>query len=891
MRIERFRVGAFGRLGDLDSGAAPLPGLVVVTGPNEAGKSTLFHFLTSMLYGFYPASRDGNPYAPWDGAEPSGSVSLRLDGGACVAVERRLLSQPTGRMQTGGRTEELRNRTLPWAEHVPRAVFHQVFAVTLHEMASLDEETWARVQDRILGAMGSADLRPARHVVAELEQEAGEMWRPTRRGHQRARLLEDEARTLRAQRREAAERDRSLRALVAEVEGVRRQLQETREARQAARLAVDRIQALRPVRAQLQRIEALRDAAGPPAALEGLPTDPAAALDAHRSGVVGLRRRLEELAVERAEPAAAVGALGETDGRILARSEEVSAFVARGAALLADRERLLTLEQELRDLARRLDDAASQVLAAPLDPEVERGVLSVSVAELRERVRALQAARDEGRRGKDVAPTPSAVPASPLPSAAVALAGIVLVAAGLSGSGALVTAVGGALAVLGGALLLQWLRTRRGGTPAALPAAAGPEPREREALAAVSRLLDGLPVLPSLLADPTEALTAGLHRAQELARDRRERAGTAEELRRRLADADAEATRLAGDLGRGAGLDAAALASLLERELRGAERAAERAAAAARELARLDREEARTRAELEAAERELERLLGRLAGAGAGDAEHGLPLVRDRIRARDRADQLLDELERAHPDLEELRARIRADEEQGELWPTDDEDLARRKAAVEELTQRVEELATRAESLDKDVAQLRSAPTVDALDGGIAALEEEERALLAERDRRWVMAQLLREADRRFREEHQPDVLRRAGEHIRSLTGGRYDRLMVDESTGSGSFQLVGPGLPVPVPLARPVSTGTLEQAYLALRLAIVDHLDQGLERLPLFVDEVFVNWDEARRRRGMALLGGMSAHRQIFVFTCHDDVADELRGHGAAVLDLHARR
>ncbi len=94
MRIERVRLTAFGRLRDLDTGSGPLPPLVVAFGPNEAGKSTLFHFLTSMLYGFHPASRDGNAYAPWDGADASGELTLRLDAGAPVRVERRLLSQP-----------------------------------------------------------------------------------------------------------------------------------------------------------------------------------------------------------------------------------------------------------------------------------------------------------------------------------------------------------------------------------------------------------------------------------------------------------------------------------------------------------------------------------------------------------------------------------------------------------------------------------------------------------------------------------------------------------------------------------------------------------------------------------------------------------------------------
>ena len=43
MRIERIHVRAFGRLSNFDSGADALPGLVVVLGPNEAGKSTLLH--------------------------------------------------------------------------------------------------------------------------------------------------------------------------------------------------------------------------------------------------------------------------------------------------------------------------------------------------------------------------------------------------------------------------------------------------------------------------------------------------------------------------------------------------------------------------------------------------------------------------------------------------------------------------------------------------------------------------------------------------------------------------------------------------------------------------------------------------------------------------------
>jgi uncharacterized protein YhaN len=214
-------------------------------------------------------------------------------------------------------------------------------------------------------------------------------------------------------------------------------------------------------------------------------------------------------------------------------------------------------------------------------------------------------------------------------------------------------------------------------------------------------------------------------------------------------------------------------------------------------------------------------------------------------------------------------------------------DPSRLKARLEELEQETERLLRRSEAIDLEARQLREAETVDAVDGEVATLKELEERLARERDRKLVIARILREADRRFREEHQPDLLRRAGSYLERLTTGRYDRIVVDEADGAHPFRLVGPGLPAPVTLAAPVSTGTLEQAYLALRLAIVDHLDQGGERLPLFVDEVFVNWDAERRARGIDVLAGLSSTRQIFVFTCHPDVAAELVDRGGRLITL----
>jgi len=71
---------------------------------------------------------------------------------------------------------------------------------------------------------------------------------------------------------------------------------------------------------------------------------------------------------------------------------------------------------------------------------------------------------------------------------------------------------------------------------------------------------------------------------------------------------------------------------------------------------------------------------------------------------------------------------------------------------------------------------------------------------------------------------------------------------------------------------------------YLAIRLAIVDHLDDGRDPLPLFLDEVFVNWDQERRRGALDVLAQMAERRQIFFFTCHPHFAREVSSHLDAV-------
>jgi DNA repair exonuclease SbcCD ATPase subunit len=94
MRLETISIVGFGRLTNAEF--AFHPGINLIVGPNEAGKSTLLQAIFTLLYGFYDSgSVTGSrrelmsALRPWDSkAEYRGSLTFSLAGGQRYRVER-----------------------------------------------------------------------------------------------------------------------------------------------------------------------------------------------------------------------------------------------------------------------------------------------------------------------------------------------------------------------------------------------------------------------------------------------------------------------------------------------------------------------------------------------------------------------------------------------------------------------------------------------------------------------------------------------------------------------------------------------------------------------------------------------------------------------------------
>ena len=84
VRIDGWEIQAFGPLRGWSVEDVGAHEVVVILGDNETGKSSLFEFFTTALFGFTPATAESHPYTPLEGGFPGGQPVRN----ACRRIER-----------------------------------------------------------------------------------------------------------------------------------------------------------------------------------------------------------------------------------------------------------------------------------------------------------------------------------------------------------------------------------------------------------------------------------------------------------------------------------------------------------------------------------------------------------------------------------------------------------------------------------------------------------------------------------------------------------------------------------------------------------------------------------------------------------------------------------
>jgi exonuclease SbcC len=892
MRFESVTAYAFGALTDKTLNLAP--GMTVIYGPNESGKSTwhaaLYAGLCGMRRGRGQPTTEERDFAerhrPWEGQRWEVSARVQLDNARRVELRHDLVDRAGSEAidLTLGRdiTNEIINDGSPdgagWLG-LNRRSFQATACVRQADILSILGAAEILEQHLARAAATARTDATAAEAITRLERFRDTCvgsdrapTRPLRRAHDRVRAAETRFEQARTEHQGFLLLMTKAEALGLKAVGLREELRLHESA-----AAVRDAQAWEQRAARARELSA-RFREGPPAALaeddelaqkvaaaiaawEGRPRVP----DLQGLSAEELQRQIEALPpmpegdlephpdVTRAEKVYEV-ATRSLELHDAARPPEPAAPAAGGAS-----------EQELLELARDLETPAPQV-----DPELQE---CFDRAKLR--------AGDLGARSRIAVPVVAGLFGT--------VAGV-----GLAVSGPLVV---GLLVLIATGVLVAWMVA----AAASARARALGELREAEnamgeawhAVADVARRKDaararahalGVATDPASLRGLAEAVSAAAQQRREFDRWAERRRGFVEQV--------AVAERELASVLRTRGADVLdGIGESLERYLsqcadraRVALEAGRRAELESRLEARLAAEEARRRAS--DAELALRQAAGVCGVSGEDDDElcQGLKAwQQQRTAALEQHQTALQEWRELQTlldgrTLEEIEGEARRKREAGTklaegLDPVRLSALSKAgnlDSEVIRLRREVEQASQDAYSTEGQVRErARNLPNVAEAEEELErATEELDRVLRLQRTLELTL-QFLRDAQERAHRNIAPMLAQTVTRFLPEVTARRYTEAAVDPETlkvrvrdSDGHWRD-----------AALLSHGTAEQVYLLLRVALAEHLTRPGETCPLILDDATVQSDRVRTEAIMLCLHAISRERQVIVFTQEDEV------------------
>lgn len=221
----------------------------------------------------------------------------------------------------------------------------------------------------------------------------------------------------------------------------------------------------------------------------------------------------------------------------------------------------------------------------------------------------------------------------------------------------------------------------------------------------------------------------------------------------------------------------------------------------------------------------------------------------------------------ARSKLEGAQRLTQALQTQGGRELTEETPLSQPTLSLEQAAQETGRLQVELERLDRALNQARGKQQALGDPAILSARLEQVEEELERRRREYqaisIAMETLQQANAQLQQRFSPQLNRAAGALLSRLTGGKYHALSLDkelEASASGERDVLPHS-------ALYLSKGTVDQIYLAVRLAVCDLC---LPDAPLVLDEALAAFDDVRAKRALELLQELSAQRQILLFSCH---------------------
>ncbi|MCL4553551.1 MAG: AAA family ATPase [Actinobacteria bacterium] len=824
MRLKRVVAEHFGRLkgaqlGDLDKG------LNVVLGPNEVGKTSFANLVRQLFYGFAGKRGGEAAYVVDDGkrqgllvlTDGSGEWSVkRVDGAHGGPVSVTALS--------GADQPDILNNV---TSGISREAFRVVLGFGLSELAEIEKGSASNdgVLSRLFAAQAGLAVNPA-DVKADLEKEAGELWAPSKSKP----ILNQLKAQIKAIKSEITQLEAKASGYAADQERYRNLSDELEEARTAREQAQRAAKALAVYEQELRTLEGTREE---------------------------MRKQIASAGPDLERANQALGSIKVDDDLFAATPaieavlSDLSGFEQQMSAIANHDSSIIELEARTKTILGDVGITATQAQDADITPDSIAGI-----EKWRAQLVKKEHASDEAtRKAQDLAARceeseqvteATAQPASSgyrSPGIIMAATGLLLVASGAA-LGEIVSLVLG-LAVLGAGAFFLW-RSR----------GAGPSKQPESAPAEIAVQMKSAKRDAELRRAEFESDLQGW--SQWLTSKSLDCAGENPTAVATTVAAIKEWRSVVADLDK-------------VRALR-------------------SKNEAWCEDYLERLNKAVEGLRGLPSASSLVDVasaaasikhmkDQNTAAMHQRETVRRTIERLADDLAKWQNELEATRSKIEEVLEKVGLSPG--ADVAQLSALSQEADLEAKVLGEKYDDVLRNHTELKQKLGEEERDSSMAAarlemtgLEElvqqklEEYAVLA------IAARLVERTQKEHEKNRQPAVIQRAGQIFADITEGRYTGVVVP---GDGRFIVLN-GNSDAIPSSE-LSTGTVQQLYLALRFALIETLDAVGVGLPVIMDDVLVNADPTRREGLARAIVELSGHRQVIFFTCHPETAELLSG------------
>ncbi|WP_443789965.1 ATP-binding protein, partial [Dialister succinatiphilus] len=243
----------------------------------------------------------------------------------------------------------------------------------------------------------------------------------------------------------------------------------------------------------------------------------------------------------------------------------------------------------------------------------------------------------------------------------------------------------------------------------------------------------------------------------------------------------------------------------------------------------------------------------------------------EKVNAHEHHDQIAKEWERVKQDLrmyaggeEEFETLWHALETgQYDQWMEKHNELSRK---VEEETKELGELQRSQGAIDNEIFRLAGDDSMTAALQKKEKIEAELQSALEEWLTLMYTEELLTRAQSIYESGRQPEIMKMANEFLKDMTMGKYALHISD----NGKDIYIEDSMHG-VKTEKIWSSGTGDQVYLAIRLAMALSFGEHIEPLPIVLDDIFVRFDEKRQRETLRFLMDLGKKQQIFLFTCHE--------------------